>query len=241
MHLRSWSKTGFISSYEDKLTLQAELELPQVLSIQFTTKYSVDTNAYPIILDADIYFSTEGNSSHRRVTVFDGVTVSGVADTFKIVVSCQAPFIPPFFPIPTFTEQLPVSVLVGPGSRAVTGQPPILVTQNYSPPASDPAAPGSWTVPAHNSKGIDIPLDAGVQSVFVYMIRLSNLGGFAVNAPGEIVMVQSVTKLATYDLARCYPDFNKWIPIIPGVDKLVFYNLDTTDNWIVRPVWGVDG
>src|SRR5262245_46015170 len=73
--------------------------------------------------EAEIFWSTGGNTVRRVVSVKDGMSVSGVGEHVKVVVTDKSVFAEGG---PDDLIAWPVSILVAPGSRGTIQQPPYL-------------------------------------------------------------------------------------------------------------------
>ena len=246
-----YSESGILSTFDDSVALEGVFATAGPITITFSTTETLDSNSYPILLDADIDFTVLGISAHRRMTVLDGASITGGADTVSVKVTAKPAYVPPYWPEASMPSAVPVSFTVAPSSRTdLDGgcldvdlpcpphTPPILLVQNTGKPES--AAPSEWTVAPNSSVSIDIPQNVGAVSAMVFLVRTSHLGGYAPDALDKLLVSERVTKDATYDLARLYPK-NEWFPLVAGADNLTIYNLDTVEGYLVRPVFGIDG
>jgi hypothetical protein len=231
------AQNGSIATFGDKVTLHTELKAAEEVTIEFAVPSALDSNGYPVLLDADIDFLTAGQSQHRRITLSpQGTSISGLADLVDVSVSAKAPYVPQDWAFPSLTAPLPIAMRTGLGTRPQTTEPPILTVWNYD---STPSSPSEWIVAPGAVVTIPIPQHVGAVSAMVFEVATSHLGGYAPDDTSHLVIAERVTQNVTYDIARYYG--NQWFTLAPEADTLTIYNLNTLDSYLVRPVFGIDG
>lgn len=191
---------------------------------QFSIRPIVTPVQSAIECQALIAWGAGGNIISRRVSVVNGMSISGTADQIRVI--CQD-----FTSTGLADVEYEVSIQVTPGSRPTTGQPPLL----YPAISTNPVAliPNSFY-------DYDIPQDAGAISACV--IVGNNGGGVSLTAITEQqASVEQhapgiVGLLKRYD-ARMF----EFVPISPGATVLRVYNKSTANNMLFSVAFGIDG
>lgn len=210
-----WSASGMIRRLNRDDAKSLQVVFPT--SGEYTIQFALETKANASVkCEATIQWSVEGNYVTRKVSVVNGLSITGVAQGTKVTVRDASVG-------GVDTQDYLVSFQVAPGARASNGQPP-----TYEPAGlASSFAPGTFDV--------DIPADAGVTSVFVTAKSFSDTP-----IPEEQVYVQMVdgagNSLKVYD-----PRNYGWVPLAPGTTKLVYVNATAADTIQFFGVFGVDG
>lgn len=209
-----WARFGtlFTGNSTQSLSMQRNMGSP---AGNYTVSFSLKPQAggvasnHPIRCEATITFSTAGNDYTRRVVVGNGVSLTGVGDTVKVVVQDATSANPPGAPAPPNNAPYDVTIQVARGVRGTTGQPP---TFTPNPPLV--------IVTAGNQVKVPIPQDVGVLSVGITVVN-THLGTAVPAGATRVGMVQGPL-LETY---RSYDpvDFD-WIPVPPGTTILTLDN-----------------
>lgn len=191
----------------------------QSYTVQITAQRNPASNV-PIVTQALIAWSAGGVSSTRRVTVGNGVSISGCGEQVKVTVSDAT--IAVGASGPPNAQAYDVAILITPGVRAATPQPP-----TFQPVV------GFFVVPTVTTQDIAIPADAGITSVAV-----------TCDAPDGSVMLEGACQVQHSSagiLLKSYdPRDYAWVPIAPGADKVSVKNLSgVNQNWSI--LFGVDG
>lgn len=247
-----WSKSGFLATGGVVIPAPGNNRTTQSISTQakfekkeggpgaqyFTMEFGIKRPPSGVFFCyADVTWSTEGNDVTRRVSVCNGAVISGTAEYAKVNLfdGTTAEFLTNNGLTP---EPYGVSVLITPGSRPSTQQPPRLVVQEQNVLTG---VPGFYQVPAAGSTRIPINQDFGIISI--------NSIAEILGAPltpikaGDITLVFQisgiVTTVGTTDLFAVQ---GRWIPVPPGADLLILINNKVAPNDILaNVVFGVEG
>lgn len=172
---------------------------------------------------ARVVWSVEGNTIQRRLSVYDGASISGVADHVAVRVTDDSQNVGAGFGL--LTSVYTVTVEVTPFPRPPRGMPPYL---RGSDDVIVVAGGGAGT-------NIAVPDDAGVISACA----------FAVAAGGGLPRITQVAADPAVILARYVPatDSSSWTPIHPQTLNLTLENVsaDPLSTVTYNVLWGIDG
>ncbi len=237
---KGWSTGGqMIACNDDKnVALQATFSEPGAYTVSFNIVVPPlpATNVYAgaesvVRADAIVTWSVDGNSVTRRVSIGDGVEISGIASAVSVSVYDVTDRTIPSLSTEPIGAGIPynVTILVAPGTRPSQNQPAVLDPFPKLPcnvVILDPGgSPTDFVL-------VPVPSDAGVISVHVAVCAAV----FAV-VPDSSIQVQHngfvVQKI--YD-----PRATDWEPVTPGTTQVVVTNLNAFQVY-VQLVFGVDG
>lgn len=219
--VKGWGRGGTLTTGDaaTKLQLSGGNGEGQSYTVQISATRNPASNV-PIVTQALITWSSGGVSTTRRVTVGNGVSISGCGENVKVLVSDASVAIGGSG-VPN-GKPYDVALLITPGVRAATPQPP-----TFSPVV------GFFVVPTVTSQAIPIPADAGITSVAVTVDAPD--GSVVVEGTAQVQHFQGGILLKSYD-PRDYP----WVPLAPGADVITVKNSSgVSQNWSV--LFGVDG
>lgn len=205
------------------VTLQYPLRCASEHTVQLGLMTGAENPAPGVVLqyaaEAEIFWSCGGNTVRRRVSVKDGMSISGVGEHVKVIVTDKSVFVEGG---PEDQIHWPVSILVAPGARGTIQQPPYL---------EEPAA---FTVPAAGASApILVPRECGVVSV--YVTAATPVGTVAAD---NFLVVDQFTFI---QLQKRYDPRNYgWVPISPTATHLILRNA-TAAEATFNVVWGIDG
>lgn len=229
-----WGTSGKLATGNTSkmVTLQADFPISETYTIEFAKTNNPASNN-PIFAEALITWSVEGNYVTRRVNIGDGVSVSGVSQSVRVVMTDATTNQNG----PPNGAEYSVSCQVTRGVRATTTQGPTLVPQMTTPANTGGVgngAAGAFFVAAHSQVSISIPQDAGIVSIYVTAFDLTTNS----NAAGALTVTQGygANPVKAYD-SFLYDD---WVPISPGTDTITLANF-TGDNYFVSVTFGCDG
>lgn len=224
-----WSANGTLITGNDskQARLQALFAKIQVFTVQFNLVRLAPAPVAPVDLpircEALITWSVEGNQVTRRVSVGDGVSITGIGQNVTVVVSDTTDRT---LHADALGATYNVSINVAPGSRASVQQPATL--------QPDPKLPGNlYVILAGQSKTIPIQEDAGVISTFVTVF-----GGAAGPQPGmSVVQFQcGGFTVGQYDPTK----ETSWVPVPAGCKAIVLTNFSIED-YAFTVTYGIDG
>jgi hypothetical protein len=200
---------------------ECRFNIPGAVSVSFGV-VSASGSAFP---EAVVSFAVENKAIvRRRITVGNGATITGVADSVDVSLLNNPP--PGEFPTP-ISPEYGVSVDIAMGTRGAHVQPPILMLRDSGNNILVSAAAGAFA-------DFVIPQDAGAIAINVTAQTdppgTAAVNGFAVEQRrGAIV-------LKAYD-AIFFPG---WIPLAPGADTIRVIN-NTAVRGLFGVVAGIDG
>lgn len=240
--LNGWSANGQLiapsvlgGSGSGEVSLQANFDDPGNYTIEFSvqTPGNFSFNRVQQSVEALITWSVAGNSLSRRVTIANGTSVSGVGQGVKIRIFDASEFQAGIDP-PGSVFTYDVAVQVSRGSRAANGAPPTYV------PISSIDQNNSSTAGLAVAQ-VDVPRDAGVNSVRVVGYRVSGANRFAL-LQGDVIISQAAPiSSSNYD----YTDQSgSFVPLIPGVTRIDVIAARTyvaPSEYHVTVILGVDG
>lgn len=242
-----WSQPTTVFAYSIQPQNSLQTSFPR--SGTYTVEFSVNIPALPpgmspasvIQCDAIISWVLEGNRITRRVSVSDGLSISGTAQGVQVQLvdtSYDTSFVPP----PATAFQYTITVSATPGVRGSVKVLPTLallwnVTAANSPQlVKSLASAGPFTVSAL------VPQDCGVRALKVSVAPSNSLLGVVADLNKVTVAFKSSSGVTTYVYAPATdPDF---VPLPAGTASIqVTYLADITDlaTVDVSAVWGIDG
>jgi hypothetical protein len=209
---RGWSASGVIhTNATDTVSLQQVFPEAGNYTVQFAVNPPNSTTF--LKPTAIIQWVVQGNTVTRQVDVGNGVSVTGVGESVKVVVQDVNGD-------PTHVAY-GVSIVVAPGTRASTSLPPTLSGTNV-------------TLGVGGSVSLPVP-PAGVTSVEVA------IAGVLTSSPTGVLVSQfnAATTVKEYDVL---PDTTAgFVSLAPGAAEVSVANLDAAHSVNVTITWGIDG
>lgn len=211
-----WSASRTLH-HSDPLT-EVSLQVDFNSAKNYTAQFRLTGDLRNKKAQAEITWTVEGTQIRRVISVADGVSIQGSGQnvTIKIKDVSTAAL------IPGETPDYTALVVVTPGTRGSTSNPPTL-------------SGGFFVVADANTQDVTAPVDSGVISVAVTL---------GTGIPGTPIAQNSVM-VAQIDsggnvLARYDPRNYFWVPLHPGCAKITIIN--NSGAAIVTSVeWGIDG
>jgi hypothetical protein len=168
---------------------------------------------------AEIFWSVGGNTVRRVVSLKDGMSITGVGEHVKVIITDDSrsdDTIPPGI-------EWAASMTVAPGSRSATQQPPYLEEQV------------PYEVAAGATVDVPIPQNSGVISV--YVMAAAAVG---VALADNSILVQQ--RFLTVPTKQYDPRNYGWVPITPYADSLRLSVAGAVGGPVrFAVVWGIDG
>lgn len=218
-----WSKAGSLTTGNGSKTQTLQYQFPSAgtYTVQFKVESLKAVTPTPNggggfnesaaqLAKAEIEWAVAGNTIRRVVTIFDGMSVTGVGEGVRVRMMDDS--IPPVPPNTLVPQDYEVIATVAKGVRANTQQPATFVQSR----ATSPAQRGIDLVGTSAAPiVVDVPDDSGITSVYIS----SPQDGFepVASAPPFAKWVVTATMngpvgaLKTYRVAT-----NQWVPIVPG-------------------------
>jgi hypothetical protein len=226
-----WSQSGTLRATNPNrnVTLQANFPKSSVYTVQFLIQNT--TIAAVISPTAEITWSVEGNQVKRIVSVTNGTCVTGVGQGVSVRLFDNAETGPG-----VIAQNYVGTIVVAPGTRAPTQQPPTYVPWIQS---SDGFwRPGTAVINAASTLLIAVPTDAGVISMF------TSAGGSAapmVIAENNLSVTQNGN--AGVALKRYDPRIADWVPVSPQTISITFNNAfaGPGNRLMFSLAFGIDG
>ena len=227
---KAWQQNGtLVPGANDKfVTLQADFsEDPGYYTVQFNTSANIlpGTDGY-IRCKADIIWSVEGGEITRRVSVGNGISVSGAGQALRVVVSDDGsnPDIGGGF------NEYVVGIVVVKGTRPATGKP---VTYKQSGVLSSVSVAAGALTPGE----LAIPGNIGVISAEVTITPQSAGAVFPLSMIVEFAAANGDTFSNYYITSDTPPLF---LPVPAGATQCNIYN-EGVSNIVAAVTWGIDG
>lgn len=222
-----WSNSGQLHEGSTKgIKLQKEFPEPNVYTVQFAVA-GLREGFTPNII-ADIRWTVAGNFAKRRVSVLNGMAITGTAEAVDVVVR-DASLTPGTLP---YT----VSIMVARGARGESMQPPI-----YSPvftSSSGGTMIGSIIIPPSSVEVLVVPQDIGIISMF------STAGWNDPTEPTPITGETFVVRQFSASALRQYDARNAiWVPTLPNLADLNLFNNNATvaAGAVFSVAFGIEG
>ncbi len=238
-----WAASGNVSVGGPKLQAQIVFSSPGYHTVKFGIKLATANSlpSTPFDLYAIVEWSTAGNTIYRKVSLVDGVAISGNAEAVKISVGANG-----------VSGVALVTMTMTPGVRPSVDQPPTCRFEATSDTVID--VDGVLTLsPAIPRTSYIVPIDHTVGAMsFRCPAAWGNLNqpGFYLTPEvrtGYIYINQRDSRVGTgflisaHDLAA----ERGFIPIHPNTQKLEFYMspaaVAAAQNYFLAPMWGIDG
>lgn len=230
-----WSKSGnlLLGVPGTTLTMLADFPDSDDYTIQFGIAPNVNNGAFQqnALAEALITWSVAGNDVSRRISITNGISISGTAQGVKVVM----------MDVSTASDAslkgLPyaISCQVARGTRAAIEQPPTLV----------PVIEGGFirlgAPDATVSVDVPIPADAGAISYYATILARDGLGAPVPYVEGWVIVTQIGASMVT---EKDFRNPSGWIPLLPGATSLQFKreNLPSpADSVLISVVFGIDG
>lgn len=211
-----WSKTGKLVTGNQSQRVNAQVEFPNAgpYTVQFTLTpgTGADFSFNPITAEADIFWSVEGNTVKRTVSVMDGMAISGFGQAVNVIIRDTT------FDLALGPQgkEYDVTLNITPGTRPSENQPATLAI-------SDGAGNYFFDLAAGASGVIPLP-DAGAISVCVTAV--STLGDALPEGKAQVDQVKLDPTFVVIAHTKLYdPRDYEWVPLTPGVNGLRIVNL----------------
>jgi hypothetical protein len=210
-------------------SLQCKFDKPGNYTVQFKVsgrQLPITGNINPV---ATVTWFLGGNNLSRKLSVYDGASITGCCSNVTISVSDETDFLD-VSPQQDYT----VSIMTAEGSRAGTQQPPTYaIYQNSNAGGTTRRLGNSFIMPS-TSIVVPVPTEAGVISLFA---TGSDPNG-SVFAEGDLIVRQlNVTGL----VVKQYDARNMgWVPISPQTVNVELIN-NSAVNALMGLTWGIDG
>jgi hypothetical protein len=202
-----------------ELSLQVMFQETGYYTVQFGIVPPQEPSAFvfPYSAEALISWSVEGNTIQRRVSVGNGVSISGGGQAVKVVVMDRTRFLDPN------PHTYLASVSITKGTRPSVNQP---ATLESLPQVTSVLAAGSLVIP--------VPTNAGAISAQVVSSVLALAG-----LPVHLIVFQ---KNAAGQILKAYdPSVDTgFIPLAPNTTQVEITNIGTFTAR-VKLTWGIDG
>lgn len=218
---RGWQKSGslFVGNTAVILPMQVNFPDPGYYTLQFSANPKNPPISFKAV--ADITWSVEGNQISRRVSIQNGMTISGPGQAVTLRMRDVSGAGTAWD-----GQQYDVTAQVTRGSRPTSAAPPLLFERN------------SFGVAAGGSAvAVQVPQNVGINSV---LVAVSQQLFATAGTPQNVSVAQQDPSGGV--LFFWNPVVNPgFIPILPGVTQLTIENDDTAKNAEVSVVWGIDG
>lgn len=225
----AWGRSGKLTTFKPNRIVSLAKTFKEVgtytalFSIQAPKNDGSHSNPEAI---ADVTWGAGGNAITRRVSVLNGMAISGTSDSIRVIMrdaSTQA----------ESGIEYPVTVLVSPGTRPTTGVPPLLFPGiNVNP----------VTLSANNFADFVIPTNAGVKAVSVIAgSDPQNSGSTNPSIPDQQAVVQHLSPGITSVLKNYDARMFQYVPISPGTVSIRVRNRASAISIMFSIAWVIDG
>lgn len=215
-----WSASGTLTqgNTTKKVTLQVQFPRAEDYTVQFKLTPSSYSTVKSAEVEAEIVWSVEGNSVTRRVSVTNGLSVTGTGQAVRVTIYDVSSIV-------DSTNSYIASVQVAPGARATTENPPQL---HEDITYIDGQANASFNVPAN----------AGISAVAVLVSQTDpNTYGPISDQAVQVRHIANAGAVNVYDPRQVF-----WVPITPGTESITIYNYQIAGAEIgAKVIWGIDG
>jgi hypothetical protein len=177
----------------------------------------------PIKAEAEITWAVEGNTIVRKISVSNGVTISGPGQAVHIVIKDASVISPSLPPHTVLGQKYFVAVTLTPGVRPSDTLPPVLFQAN--------AVLG---IPAGGAALIDIPQNVGVKSVLVTVADVA--GNSILEQHAQTGQLGPAGNTMTLYDPRAFGFF----PVLPGAVGIELLNKSGV-TLVFSVLFGVDG
>lgn len=220
-----WSVTDSLFSGDTTrvVSLQADFKKVGPFTIRFSMRPLVDISAATVATlqaVAAIDFCVQGGTTRRLISITDGTSISGVAETVNVRCSDISKAEGGAIDI---GKEYEISVLVGPGTRAASGTPPVLQQENIV-----------FVVLAGANLNVPVPPGAGIKSL---LVTVASIDGSVI--PDNKARVTQTTPHATA-IAMYDPRSYDWCPLASGARTVNLANLSAVSQ-LYAIFWGIDG
>jgi hypothetical protein len=231
-----WSQSGTLTpgNKNKQVTLQANFPKTDTYTIQFnvdrTTFKGIGAGASAQFTEALITWSVEGNDVTRKVTIADGVSVTGVGQAVRVVITDNS-----IIGGSTTASPYVASAQVSKGTRAPSASPPVYI---------DPSTIATQiNAIAGTVASFTPPEGIGANSLLITAQYLDGAGVPRATAPlGTLtakIQAGSGLNMSVYE-----PRAAGFVPIPPGATQVTI-EIGVTgaagDVMVVTPIWGIDG
>lgn len=231
---QGWSASGTLVGQEKwptndtgnrEVSLQVDFPQAGAYTVQFNLTPKLPLTNHPVVAEASLLWSVEGNLVQRKVTVGNGTSISGVGQAVKVVVKDRTPATGP-----QESQEYVVGISVAPGTRANPLVPATIINPTQK----------RVTVPAAGSVDIAIPQGAGVSSVYIGIT--SGAGGAPIpdHSVRCILEASGGTTESVFTPADAGGN-TSWVPVSGGSTTLRIINTNAGFALDASPVFGVDG
>lgn len=213
-------------STQSSQKLQCRFSEVDSYTLQFSISRPASVNITPVAI---VTWSLGGVPYTRKISVFDGASITGVAEHVVCQIIDETDQ-----GDPSTAANYEVTISVGRGVRGSVAIPPTY--QQYYTNGNGTNL-GLVKLDPSSSFSLDIPRGAGVSSV---MITAAYLG--VAGTPGDPEnIIGQVTGFGGAPLKYYNPNLHGFVPISPQTVQLVLYNNDTAEDLYYNVTFGVDG
>jgi hypothetical protein len=207
----------------------------------YLSTYTVQISAPSIVVpgqdvrslaEAQITWTVEGNRVRRRVTVGNGVSVTGTAESVEVIVR-DVTLDGAAFPA-GFDPSYVVSAQVTRGTRPAQQQPPTLIPD----PPDATWVQGAVAVPALNaSTGLVVPSDTGAIALNAVIVSDAPAGAVLPQGSVTIMELEGGVVRREYDPR----EYGAWVPLLPSASSVVVRNYNAGTSIRASLLFGIDG
>lgn len=234
--VKGWAVTGNLTpGTDDAVSLQATFKYVGYYTVQFSMQLpDTEFETGGIFALADITWTVAGNPITRRVSIVNGMTISGMGESVYVEMY-------------DFSEADPDSVYqvacsVARGTRPVAGNIPNISinTETLKTEAERRGESVVSVLTPGASRTWDVPPNVGVNSVFIQVAPVAYAADNYKSLQDTFIGFWELTQQAGIG----FDNLNRWIPIMPASARINL-KLDAAyvgaEGVYVAPIWGVEG
>ncbi len=178
------------------------------------------SGGYAVGITGDVEWVVDGSRALRRVSVADGVSISGIANSVRVTTETTSQ------PVSPFT----LSISISPGLRPNVQQPALFDLGTFLVPAGS----GSPFIPGT----LDIPFPTGIGVISFYSAGWINQNALPL---GPNAMAIAQVQLSSHTILRSWdPYYPSFVPLQVSCTGLTVYNF-TTNVTAISVSLGIDG
>lgn len=226
---RAWSTAGKLLPGNTVNTVSLQANFPQ--AGEHTVQFNLFPNQQNIQqkvntrVEAIIRWSVEGNTIERRVTVSDGMSISGNAQGVQVVCTDSSTF-----NVLADVDEYTVGITVAPGSRG-----------NYMGPPTFSAREGMQSAAGAVAMTFSIPEDLGATSFWVYVKTIVTATG-AIAATSSHIELRNISTTPIMAQGILTDDnHGTWWPLPAGTNEILITNPAAANTVTAMLIYGIDG
>ena len=230
-HSGGWSKSGDLEQGNPLKDLSLQCNFPQAGF--YTVQFGVQIDPAILVPDitAEVTWSVEGNDVRRKISVANGVTISGTGQACRVVIRDETAGVGPGGPLYS------VFALVSPGTRPGSHIRPLLRTPWPTQVGGATIIGDIVIIPPGAFANIDVPVNTGATSLDVEAVYNGAHGPLNLT---DVIVSQIPTP--PFPVKAYYPWIETgFVPLAPKARTINISNFSAVDTIVASVLWGIDG